>query len=56
LVALCRLARRRQAREALVVPATDEGVHWSTDALDRVGELTMGFPYFVQEFGKQAIP
>ena len=43
-----------QAREALVVPATDEGVHWSDDALDRVGELTMGFPYFLQEFGKQA--
>ena len=43
-----------QAREALVVPATDEGVRWSTDALDRVGELTMGFPYFLQEFGKQA--
>jgi hypothetical protein len=43
-----------QAREALVVPATDEGVHWSDDALDRVVELTMGFPYFLQEFGKQA--
>jgi len=43
-----------QAREALVVPATDEGVHWSDDALRRVGELTMGFPYFLQEFGKQA--
>ena len=43
-----------QAREALVVPATDEGVAWSDDALERVGELTMGFPYFLQEFGKQA--
>ena len=43
-----------QAREALVVPATDEGVRWSGDALDRVGELTLGFPYFLQELGKQA--
>ena len=43
-----------QAREALVVPATDEGVRWSSEALDRVGELTLGFPYFLQELGKQA--
>ena len=37
-----------------MVPATDEGVDWSDDALQRVGELTMGFPYFLQELGKQA--
>lgn len=42
------------AREALVVPATDEGVRWSETALERVLEVTLGFPYFLQEFGKQA--
>lgn len=43
-----------QAREALEVPAHDEGVRWSKPALDRVIEVTEGFPYFLQEFGKQA--
>ena len=43
-----------QAREALEVPATDEGVHWSGEAVARVIEVTEGFPYFLQEFGKQA--
>ncbi len=43
-----------QAREALEVPAADEGVRWTDEALDRVVEVTQGFPYFLQEFGKQA--
>jgi hypothetical protein len=43
-----------QAREALEVPALDEGVNWTKPALDRVIEVTEGFPYFLQEFGKQA--
>jgi len=43
-----------QAREALVVPAADEAVSWSADALERVVEVTRGYPYFLQEFGKQA--
>ena len=42
------------AREALVVPAADEGVAWEERALGRVLEVTRGFPYFLQEFGKQA--
>jgi hypothetical protein len=42
------------AREALMVPAADEGVVWEDGALDRVLEVTRGFPYFLQEFGKQA--
>jgi hypothetical protein len=42
------------AREALVVPAADEGVTWEEGALDRVVAVTQGYPYFVQEFGKQA--
>lgn len=43
-----------QAKEALVVPALDEGVGWEEAALDRVVEVTRGYPYFLQEFGKQA--
>jgi len=43
-----------QAREALVVPAADEGVDWEPAALDRVLAVTEGYPYFLQEFGKRA--
>jgi hypothetical protein len=43
-----------QAREALVVPAEDEGVRWEEEALTHVVEATCGYPYFLQEFGKQA--
>jgi hypothetical protein len=43
-----------QAREALEVPARDEGVQWTNPALERIIEVTQGSPYFLQEFGKQA--
>jgi hypothetical protein len=43
-----------EAREALVVPAADEGVQWHDAALDLVLRETAGYPYFLQEFGKQA--
>ena len=43
-----------QAHEALVVPAQDEEVRWEEAALGRVVEVTKGYPYFLQEFGKQA--
>jgi hypothetical protein len=42
------------ASEALVVPAADEGVRWDDEALARVLQETNGYPYFLQEFGKQA--
>jgi hypothetical protein len=42
-----------EAREALVLPAKDEGVRWEDAALDRVVAVTRGYPYFLQEFGKQ---
>ncbi len=42
------------ARRALEDPAADEGVIWDPRALDRVLALTEGYPYFIQEFGKQA--
>jgi hypothetical protein len=44
----------RDAARALVEPAEEEGVRWDTAALDRVLSLTEGYPYFIQEFGKQA--
>ena len=43
-----------QASEALSAPASDEGVTWQPGALERIVELTDGYPYFLQEFGKQA--
>lgn len=42
------------AREALLRPALDEGVTWTPPAVRRVVELTQGYPYFLQEFGKHA--
>lgn len=41
------------ARAALVRPADEEGVVWQPDALDRIVDETRGYPYFLQEFGKQ---
>lgn len=45
---------RETASDALARPAAREGVHWESAALDRVFEATAGYPYFLQEFGKQA--
>ena len=45
---------REAASEALVQPAAREGVHWEGAALDEVFGATHGYPYFLQEFGKQA--
>lgn len=42
------------ARAALVEPADEEGVVWRPEALDRIVGETRGYPYFLQEFGKQA--
>jgi hypothetical protein len=43
-----------QAAEALETPAADEGVRWHAGALARVLEVTRCYPYFLQEFGKEA--
>lgn len=45
---------RSEAEAALATPAGEEGVQWEGDALARVIEETKGYPYFLQEFGKQA--
>ncbi len=42
-----------EACEALRAPAADEGVYWQSDALEHIVNLTDGYPYFLQEFGKQ---
>ena len=39
---------------ALVQPTEAEGGAWDGDAVDQVLEKTAGYPYFLQEFGKQA--
>ena len=41
------------ASEALVRPDEREGVRWEQAAIDEVLGLSAGYPYFLQEFGKQ---
>ena len=43
-----------QAETALATPAQREGVEWDDSALSLVIERSEGYPYFLQEFGKQA--
>lgn len=43
---------RAAADLALVVPAADEGVTYQAAALDALYEVTDGYPYFVQAYGK----
>lgn len=42
------------ARDALRVPVMREGVDFSEDAIRVVLEQSQGYPYFLQEWGKQA--
>ena len=39
---------------ALAEPAAAEGVSWGDGAIEEVLSLTEGYPYFLQEFGRQA--
>lgn len=43
---------RDAADFALTAPAADEGVKYETAALDVLYEVTEGYPYFVQAYGK----
>jgi AAA ATPase domain len=43
-----------EGADALLGPAASEGVGWKAGALTRTYEVTMGYPAFIQEFGKQA--
>ena len=40
------------ARNALTVPASEEGVAFNADAISEVLRQTNGYPYFLQEWGK----
>ncbi len=42
------------AMTAIVQPTEDEGGRWTVDAVERVIADSEGYPYFLQEFGKQA--
>jgi hypothetical protein len=42
------------AREALVAPASEEGVVFDEDAVARIFEATRGYPYFLQEWAYRA--
>lgn len=41
------------AVEALVAPANQQGVAWENDAVDQVVLATQGYPYFLQEYGRE---
>lgn len=43
---------RDAADRALVAPARREGVEYTSDALDRLAEVSDGYPYFVQAYGQ----
>jgi hypothetical protein len=45
---------RVAARQALRVPAEQEGVLFAENAIEQVIDLTEGYPYFLQEWGKHA--
>ena len=40
------------ARDALLLPAHAAGVEYQPEATERILELTDGYPYFLQEYGK----
>ncbi|MDE0333608.1 MAG: ATP-binding protein [Defluviicoccus sp.] len=42
------------ARDALVVPASKEGVAFNPDAICEILRQTSGYPYFLQEWGKHS--
>ncbi|MBM4116949.1 ATP-binding protein [bacterium] len=42
------------ARSAIAKPAAAQGVAFTEEALDRIVTQTEGYPYFLQEWGKQA--
>ena len=42
------------ARNALIVPASKEGVAFNPDAISEILRQTNGYPYFLQEWGKHS--
>jgi hypothetical protein len=43
---------RDAATDALILPARDEGVEYEDGAVGRILELSEGYPYFLQEYGR----
>jgi hypothetical protein len=43
-----------ESSAAVLLPAASEGVMWKGAAVSRLYEVTQGYPYFIQEFAKQA--
>jgi hypothetical protein len=43
-----------EAADVLLLPAAAEGVGWKGGAVAKMYEVTGGYPYFLQEFAKQA--
>jgi hypothetical protein len=41
------------ALKALEEPASEQGVRWERKATERVVELSNGYPYFLQEYGRE---
>jgi len=44
---------KEAARQAIVLPCEQEGVRITPDAVERILLETQGYPYFLQEWGKQ---
>ncbi len=44
----------REARRALTVPAANEGAAFTQGAVDEILRQTLGYPYFLQEWGKHS--
>ena len=42
------------ARQALIIPAKAEGVEFEEEAINTIVKETMGYPYFLQEWGKHS--
>ncbi len=42
------------AKQAVQEPVQDEGAEIEADALQRIADVTKGYPYFLQEWGKHA--
>lgn len=40
-----------EAKNAIRIPAAEEGVHFEEDALELIADITEGYPFFVQELG-----
>lgn len=43
---------RADAASALVLPSAEEGVAWTGEAVDAVLDASVGYPYFIQQFGQ----